>query len=126
RAIAQFMLDLHTLENGYTEIDPPLLVRDTAVYGVGQLPKFSGDMFKTNLLQRDRVSKFIQGSVSQLVQEILESHRNEILKFPLDERLSVAREIARPRIEELTTSIVDAVERGEYTEQLWLIPTAEV
>jgi seryl-tRNA synthetase len=49
RAIAQFMLDLHTSEEGgYTEINPPLLVRDTAVYGVGQLPKFAEDMFRTD------------------------------------------------------------------------------
>ena len=49
RAIAQFMLDLHTSEEGgYTEVNPPLLVRDTAVYGVGQLPKFAEDMFRTD------------------------------------------------------------------------------
>jgi seryl-tRNA synthetase len=48
RAIAQFMLDLHTEVNGYTEVDPPMLVKDTAVYGVGQLPKFADDMFHTD------------------------------------------------------------------------------
>ncbi|MBS0518885.1 MAG: serine--tRNA ligase [Proteobacteria bacterium] len=49
RAIAQFMLDLHTSEEGgYTEVNPPFLVRDTAVYGVGQLPKFAEDMFHTD------------------------------------------------------------------------------
>ncbi len=47
RALAQFMLDTHTEENGYTEVSPPLLVRDNAVYGTGQLPKFSEDLFKT-------------------------------------------------------------------------------
>jgi seryl-tRNA synthetase len=47
RAIAQFMLDLHTTEFGYTEVSPPVLVRDQALYGVGQLPKFADDMFKT-------------------------------------------------------------------------------
>ncbi len=47
RAITQFMLDLHTEVNGYTEIDPPMLVEDAAVYGVGQLPKFAEDMFRT-------------------------------------------------------------------------------
>ena len=47
RALGQFMLDLHTSENGYTEINPPLLVKDHAVYGVGQLPKFEEDLFKT-------------------------------------------------------------------------------
>ncbi|TAJ38845.1 MAG: serine--tRNA ligase [Reyranella sp.] len=45
RALAQFMLDLHTVEGGYTEVAPPLLVRDNAAYGVGQLPKFAEDMF---------------------------------------------------------------------------------
>ena len=47
RGIAQFMLDTHTGENGYTEINPPLLVRDTALIGTGQLPKFAGDQFQT-------------------------------------------------------------------------------
>ncbi|MGI9353214.1 MAG: serine--tRNA ligase [Rhizobiaceae bacterium] len=47
RALGQFMLDLHTTEHGYTEVSPPLLVRDEAVYGTGQLPKFAEDLFKT-------------------------------------------------------------------------------
>ena len=48
RAIANFMLDKHTSQFGYTEIIPPNLVRDDAAYGTGQLPKFSEDLFKTN------------------------------------------------------------------------------
>ena len=47
RALAQFMLDTHTREHGYTEVSPPLLVRDNAVYGTNQLPKFSEDLFRT-------------------------------------------------------------------------------
>ncbi|HEV7309436.1 serine--tRNA ligase [Ensifer sp.] len=47
RALGQFMLDLHTQEHGYTEVQPPLLVRDDAMYGTGQLPKFSEDLFRT-------------------------------------------------------------------------------
>ncbi len=47
RALGQFMLDLHTTEHGYTEIVPPLLVRDEAVFGTGQLPKFGEDLFVT-------------------------------------------------------------------------------
>ncbi|MBV8334678.1 MAG: serine--tRNA ligase [Alphaproteobacteria bacterium] len=47
RALGQFMLDLQTTEFGYTEISPPLLVRDEAVFGVGQLPKFADDLFRT-------------------------------------------------------------------------------
>ena len=45
RALGQFMLDLHTGENGYTEVNPPLLVRDEAFFGTGQLPKFEEDLF---------------------------------------------------------------------------------
>lgn len=48
RALAQFMLDLHTGEFGYTEVSPPLMVRDEALYGTGQLPKFSDDLFHTS------------------------------------------------------------------------------
>ena len=47
RAITGFMLDLHTREFDYTEISPPLMVRDDALYGTGQLPKFGEDLFKT-------------------------------------------------------------------------------
>lgn len=47
RAIATFMLDLQTLEHGYTEVSPPILVRDEALFGTGQLPKFGEDSFRT-------------------------------------------------------------------------------
>ena len=47
RALAQFMLDVHTTENGYTEVNPPLLVRDQAAYGTANLPKFAEDLFRT-------------------------------------------------------------------------------
>ena len=47
RALASFMLDTHTEEFGYTEVVPPALVRDDAVFGTGQLPKFKEDLFRT-------------------------------------------------------------------------------
>ena len=48
RALAQFMLDLHTSEHGFTEVSPPYLVRDEAMFGTGQLPKFADDLFHTD------------------------------------------------------------------------------
>jgi seryl-tRNA synthetase len=48
RALANFMLDIHTQEFDYTEHNPPFMVRDTAMYGTGQLPKFEEDLFKTS------------------------------------------------------------------------------
>ncbi len=47
RALAAFMLDLHTTEFGYTEVSPPLMVRDEVMYGTAQLPKFAEDQFQT-------------------------------------------------------------------------------
>ena len=47
RALAQFMLDRQTSDNGYEEVNPPLLVRDEALFGTGQLPKFADDLFRT-------------------------------------------------------------------------------
>ncbi len=48
RALGAFMLDVHTGEYGYTEVYPPLIVRDEAVFGTGQLPKFSEDLFSVS------------------------------------------------------------------------------
>ncbi|PTS91445.1 MULTISPECIES: serine--tRNA ligase [unclassified Caulobacter] len=49
RALGQFMLDLQTVQNGYVEVSPPLLVKDQALYGTGQLPKFAEDLFRTTV-----------------------------------------------------------------------------
>ena len=48
RALGQFMLDVHTSEHGYTEVSPPLLVRDEVMFGTAQLPKFAEDQFATS------------------------------------------------------------------------------
>jgi seryl-tRNA synthetase len=54
RAVTHFMLDLHTREHGYTEVLPPYLVKDSALYGTGQLPKFEADLFKTQKSDPDK------------------------------------------------------------------------
>ncbi len=53
RAIGQFFLDVHTGEHGYTEVNPPLLVRDDAMFGTAQLPKFREDQFAAGALAND-------------------------------------------------------------------------
>ena len=50
RALGQFMLDVQTGEHGYTEVNPPLLVKDDAVFGTAQLPKFAEDLFRTEII----------------------------------------------------------------------------
>ncbi|MDR1234153.1 MAG: serine--tRNA ligase [Holosporales bacterium] len=49
RALSQFMLDVHTMEHGYTEVYVPLILERSAMYGVGQLPKFEEDLFRTTV-----------------------------------------------------------------------------
>ncbi|TAK50092.1 MAG: serine--tRNA ligase [Xanthobacteraceae bacterium] len=61
RALAQFMLDLHTTEHGYAEVAPPILVRDEAMFGTAQLPKFEEDQFeatRTGLIN-DRIARMV-------------------------------------------------------------------
>ena len=53
RALANFMLDLHTCEHGYTEVLPPYMVNSDSMYGTGQLPKFATDLFKVVHADKD-------------------------------------------------------------------------
>ncbi len=78
RALGNFMLDLHTQEFGYTEVSPPLLVRDRAAFGTGQLPKFKDDLFATTTFES------IREAFSQARDEF---DRGELpTEFPLDVR----------------------------------------
>jgi seryl-tRNA synthetase len=96
RAIGQFMLDLHTNEHGYTEVNPPLMVNPGAMYGTGQLPKFEEDQFYTNSL--DGIHR-----VAALTTAVLEQD-NDPYRDSFKQRLS---------------------ENMKF-EGRWLIPTAEV
>jgi len=113
RAIGQFMLDLQTLENGYTEVSPPLMVRDEAVFGTGQLPKFKDDLFSVGHLDWD---------------EIYAAHNGE-----LQRRLEAAAaggSLGYQEAAELNSaaahSIYQRIQAGDFAERKWLIPTAEV
>ena len=79
RALGQFMLDIHTTEFGYEEVAPPLLVRDDAFFGTGQLPKFAEDSFQTTdgrwLIPTAEVS------LTNIVREKILSEREVPLRF---------------------------------------------
>jgi len=100
RALGQFMLDLHTSEHGYTEVNPPLLVRDEVMFGTGQLPKFRDDQF---------ISAEMKWREDRL-QEVLE---------PLDQEIAKRGKPPKQVIAEL-------IDKAPTKEQFWLIPTAEV
>jgi seryl-tRNA synthetase len=60
RALGSFMLDLQTDTNGYTEVNPPLLVRDEAAYGTGNLPKFAEDLFRVPVANEEQLSELLE------------------------------------------------------------------
>ena len=78
RALISFMLDLHTKEHGYTEVLPPFLVKDTALYGTGQLPKFEADLFKTSKKEGDVSSDLYLIPTAEV--PVTNLHADEILE----------------------------------------------
>ena len=78
RALGAFMLDLMTTEYGYTEVVPPLLVRDEAAFGTGQLPKFSDDLFKVTRLDRDGLLETVSAGLRTWANELLEREVNSL------------------------------------------------
>jgi seryl-tRNA synthetase len=100
RAIGQFFMDVHTSEHGYTEIAPPLLVRDEVMFGTGQLPKFEDDQFFAGHLEGKRY--WLKAAIERaLADSNVASNTDEL-------------------VEEMIA--LEGLGHGTY----WLIPTAEV
>ncbi|MBB5047892.1 seryl-tRNA synthetase [Rhodopseudomonas rhenobacensis] len=97
RAIGQFFLDVHTEEHGYTEVNPPLLVKDDAMFGTAQLPKFEEDQFTTHRGEAVKIH----------AQAIVYQHENDL---------------SMKTGQALDTFAYDLAS----LDRLWLIPTAEV
>ena len=101
RALTQFMLDIQTSENGYVEHAAPLLVKEQAMYGTGQLPKFEEDLFTTVQLNWERLERALASN------ETFESlFGTQSFDFAADARQKIAN--------------------GMFSEKRYLIPTAEV
>ncbi len=81
RALAQFMLDLHTLEHGYTEVYVPYLVQSQALFGTGQLPKFEQDLFKVAGAQQFYLIPTAEVPVTNLVREQILAAESLPLRF---------------------------------------------
>jgi seryl-tRNA synthetase len=105
RALGQFMLDVHTNEHGYTEVAPPLLVRDEVMFGTAQLPKFEDDQFATS-------KKATREGADVATQIVLD-------------RRGIARTIDI-KVDEFEQIVKEANIEMAKLDRLWLIPTAEV
>ncbi len=108
RAIGNFMLDLHTENFGYVEVQPPLMVRDDAAFGTGQLPKFEDDLFSTSI-ERDHMDRVLEGMWRAAQME------GKVILLGKQEDKSDFVNLAHREIENTPAG-----------ERVWLIPTAEV
>ena len=129
RALMQFMLDLHTDEHGYTEVNPPVLVLDEAMYGTAQLPKFKEDQFAA-------MSNPALSLAATKVRIVETARRIEFLHATIgsqqfDQKM---RDIAKAELTSRTLQLEELIEEREKSEKeqphlsriRWLIPTAEV
>jgi seryl-tRNA synthetase len=118
RALAQFMLDLHTSEHGYTEVAPPLLVRDDTMFGTAQLPKFAEDQFPTER-SLDRFEH-----TNRMLIHLMETNPDKVQEIRDAKTGSVSKRLT------IDLDVLEAMSKqAEYVpsiERLWLIPTAEV
>ena len=112
RALAQFMLDIHTNDFGYLEVSPPLMVRDAAAYGTGNLPKFADDLFFAG--NSIRIERSLTDALAYL--DRFDPVTEALPNSGLASWSTLAQEKEKLAIEKLSVRAT----------RLWLIPTAEV
>jgi seryl-tRNA synthetase len=137
RALSQFMLDLHTGEHGYTEMNPPILVRDEAMFGTAQLPKFQEDQFPTSLLSDEEIIalsqeyglKRYQGEMSSfwkanpgLLADLSGGDGSSVV----DRLHEISKAPSQKAADLAVNSILAQYQKLIKRFRLWLIPTAEV
>jgi seryl-tRNA synthetase len=108
RALGQFFLDVHTAEHGYTEVAPPLTVRDEVMFGTAQLPKFADDQFATSV--GSKPEQYLAEAEDGAIAAAFQNAQNTSVS-------DMQRVIRRAR---------DRALRDLMNTRLWLIPTAEV
>ncbi len=146
RALAQFMLDTHTDKHGYMEVDPPLLVRDDAMFGTAQLPKFRPDQFFASTLEEpEKIRQSVDDRI-QRVNAIIAGQNDAVEEIDkLNEAFKELGEVLDPRTAALINKLGVAHARQARQAEMalgfaenalrfaavmdqarWLIPTAEV
>jgi seryl-tRNA synthetase len=118
RAIGQFMLDMQVDKHGYQEVNPPFLVKDEAMFGTGQLPKFKDDLFATQRIDWEEAQSVFNAEINKgFLSEISASGSDHVVAT--DELWLRVNGDAYRR----TSAWLDA---GLFNEIRYLIPTAEV
>jgi seryl-tRNA synthetase len=120
RALGQFFLDVHTSdEHGYTEVNPPLMVKDDVMFGTAQLPKFKDDQFKVENIDWEKAKKVhdwlaIEIQKKKENEDLFVVHPKHAVGFYIDDRSRAYDLIAKQ------------IRNGDFSDTHWLIPTAEV
>jgi seryl-tRNA synthetase len=125
RALGQFMLDLHTTEHGYLEVQPPLLVRDGPMFGTGQLPKFKKDLFGAFARGDLDFQSIMYGGIyseehpdwvtfSNAIEEFI--HKKDVKDYPNGESY----------VEHFRNTVLAELSAEDVKSRWWLVPTAEV
>jgi seryl-tRNA synthetase len=124
RALAQFMLDLHTSEHGYTEVNPPLLVRDDTMFGTAQLPKFKDDQYEVPAARFEEWLERVKAKTLQRLPTVQEEYKERTGKdMSVPEAVSRFYEALENDLSEIRRQY--EVAAGQPSRH-WLIPTAEV
>ena len=127
RAIATFMLDVQTAEHGYEETNPPLLVREEALVGTSQLPKFEEDLFKTSAVSESNLFDIAATDASYMAEGLKQTFLTDPAYEKVDKKLLMeAFENDLPnylnkQTKEYYRRLLELFGLGHY-----LIPTAEV
>ncbi len=112
RAVGQFMLDMQTVEHGYLEVNPPYLVRDEAMFGTGQLPKFEEDLFSTGLSQSE-IERAFREQANAIRENRVEALRSD-------------DSAAEKNLFGQEDALVGTIVEERMKSRRYLIPTAEV
>jgi len=126
RAIGQFMLDMQTDKHGYQEVNPPLLVRDEAMFGTGQLPKFENDLFFASSLIEGEFHRHWEETgepdFSLLSDDYLASAERLTTSYPGDGGVTFHLREGKSSVADLAK----ALQPRMIAKRHFLIPTAEV
>jgi seryl-tRNA synthetase len=129
RALGQFMLDLQTEEHGYTEVSPPLLVKDEALFGTGQLPKFELDLFSALSLDPVVLEEKLAAMFAPFKEQIFEDFKARGALAKNEAEIDELAGVAKANIDEVGTALkISAAKLPSqiFMDRRWLIPTAEV
>jgi len=133
RAIGQFMLDLQTEKNGYLEVNPPYLVKDDAMFGTGQLPKFEEDLFQTGLAYASVGEELVDKAIKDHSDMWRDIASTDLFDRMTDEQKAAFHDLAASRRQSIEAELVERFEASDLfalssteSDRRWLIPTAEV